>query len=155
MPAVLNTIEAWRTARTGHRAAGRSVGFVPTMGALHEGHASLFRAARAENDVVLASVFVNPTQFDEAHDFERYPRTLPADLTLMQDAGVDGASCRASPTYPGGTRYRVEETRILARTLRRAPARAFLRHAHRRVETAPDRRRRARLFRRRTGSNSP
>jgi pantoate--beta-alanine ligase len=111
MPAVLNTIEAWRTARAGHRAAGRSVGFVPTMGALHEGHASLFRAARAENDVVLASVFVNPTQFDEAHDFERYPRTLPADLTLMQDAGVDVVFVPSvAEMYPGGTRYRVEET---------------------------------------------
>lgn len=111
MPAVLNTIEAWRTARAGHRVAGRSVGFVPTMGALHEGHASLFRAARAENDVVLASVFVNPTQFDEAHDFERYPRTLPADLTLMQDAGVDVVFVpNVAEMYPGGTRYRVEET---------------------------------------------
>jgi pantoate--beta-alanine ligase len=111
MPAVLNTIEAWHTARAGHRAAGRSVGFVPTMGALHEGHASLFRAARAENDVVLASVFVNPTQFDEAHDFERYPRTLPADLTLMQDAGVDVVFVpNVAEMYPGGSRYRVEET---------------------------------------------
>ena len=68
---------------------GGRVGFVPTMGALHAGHASLFHAARRENAVVLASVFVNPTQFDEQHDFDKYPRTLEADRALMDAAGVD------------------------------------------------------------------
>jgi pantoate--beta-alanine ligase len=111
MPDLIATVAAWRTLRAAHRAAGRSVGFVPTMGALHEGHASLFRAARAENDVVLASVFVNPTQFDEAHDFENYPRTLPADQALMDAAGVDAVFVPGvAEMYPGGTRYRVEET---------------------------------------------
>jgi len=111
MPDIISTVEAWRTRRAAHRAAGRSVGFVPTMGALHAGHASLFLAARQENDVVLASVFVNPTQFDEAHDFENYPRTLPADQALMDATGVDAVFVPSvAEMYPGGTRYQVDET---------------------------------------------
>lgn len=100
----------WRTVRTGEDYAGRSVGFVPTMGALHAGHASLFRAARRECEVVLASVFVNPTQFDEAHDFEKYPRTLDADLAVMAEAGVDAVLVPSvAEMYPNGTRYTVQE----------------------------------------------
>jgi pantoate--beta-alanine ligase len=96
--------------RAQHRAAGRTIGFVPTMGALHEGHASLFRAARGENDVVLATVFVNPTQFDEAHDFQKYPRTLDADNALMGAAGVDVVLAPSvEEMYPNGTRYTVVE----------------------------------------------
>src|SRR5687768_4129770 len=83
MPRVLHTVAEWRAHRNELRAHGHSIGFVPTMGALHAGHASLFHAARRENPVVLASVFVNPTQFDEKHDFEKYPRTLDADLAMM------------------------------------------------------------------------
>lgn len=67
----------------------RRLALVPTMGALHEGHGHLVRAARAENDVVVVSVFVNPLQFDDAADYERYPRTLDADLELLAQAGAD------------------------------------------------------------------
>lgn len=66
-----------------------TLGLVPTMGALHEGHATLARAAVAENAVVVASVFVNPLQFGDAVDLERYPRTTEADLALLEAAGVD------------------------------------------------------------------
>jgi pantoate--beta-alanine ligase len=66
-----------------------SVGLVPTMGAFHEGHLSLFRAARAENEVVVVSLFVNPAQFTESADLERYPRNEERDLRLAEDAGVD------------------------------------------------------------------
>jgi pantoate--beta-alanine ligase len=71
------------------RAAGRTVGFVPTMGYLHDGHASLMRAARGETDVVVASVFVNPLQFGAGEDLDAYPRDLDRDTSLAADAGVD------------------------------------------------------------------
>ena len=68
---------------------GTSQGLVPTMGALHAGHAELARTAVAQNDVVVASIFVNPLQFGEAVDLDRYPRTLEADLALLDAVGVD------------------------------------------------------------------
>ena len=70
------------------RAAGRRVGFVPTMGALHAGHASLAARARAECDDVAVSIFVNPTQFAPHEDFGRYPRTLATDCQLLGEQGV-------------------------------------------------------------------
>jgi pantoate--beta-alanine ligase len=91
------------------RLSGLSVGFVPTMGALHEGHLSLLRAARAGNDVVATSVFVNPAQFDNPVDLEKYPRPLEADLDQMEAAGVNLAF---APTpekiYPPGYASYVE-----------------------------------------------
>lgn len=109
--ALLHTVAEWRALLDAHRRAGRTVGFVPTMGALHPGHASLFRAARRECDVVLASVFVNPTQFDDPRDFDKYPRTLDADLALMAEAGVDAVLAPSvAEMYPNGTRYTVQES---------------------------------------------
>jgi pantoate--beta-alanine ligase len=82
---------------------GASQGLVPTMGALHEGHAQLARTAVAQNDVVVASIFVNPLQFGEAADLERYPRTLDADLALLDAEGVDLAFAQSvEEVYPGG-----------------------------------------------------
>lgn len=74
--------------RTWRRAQAHDVGFVPTMGALHEGHASLIRRSARENPVTVTSVFVNPTQFAPHEDFAKYPRTLEADLALCDSAGA-------------------------------------------------------------------
>jgi len=73
----------------GLRARGASIGFVPTMGALHEGHLALIHAARTACDVVVVSIFVNPTQFDSRSDLASYPRDEAGDLRVAQDAGVD------------------------------------------------------------------
>ncbi|HET7138693.1 MAG TPA: pantoate--beta-alanine ligase [Arthrobacter sp.] len=83
--------------------AGRSQGLVPTMGALHEGHARLARTAVEQNDVVVASIFVNPLQFGDAVDLDRYPRTLDADLALLEEQGVDLVFAPSvDEIYPGG-----------------------------------------------------
>lgn len=113
MPRIIHTFAEWQLLRASHRAAGRTVGFVPTMGALHDGHASLFRAAKRDHPVVLASVFVNPTQFDEQHDFDKYPRTLDADCAVMDAAGVEVAFAPSvAEMYPNGTRYAVTESEL-------------------------------------------
>jgi pantoate--beta-alanine ligase len=78
-------MRAWSFKR---RAEGKTIGFAPTMGALHEGHASLIRAASRENDAAVASIFVNPTQFAPNEDFNRYPRTFEADLALAEQSGA-------------------------------------------------------------------
>jgi pantoate--beta-alanine ligase len=85
---IYSTISSFRTARA---ALGKTVGFVPTMGALHEGHLALFRRARAENDVVVASIFVNPTQFAPHEDFGLYPRQLVQDVALLAAEGLADA----------------------------------------------------------------
>ncbi|MCB0429283.1 MAG: pantoate--beta-alanine ligase [Flavobacteriales bacterium] len=77
------------------RSKGASLGFVPTMGALHEGHVSLVRQALQENDEVLVSIFVNPTQFNNSNDLATYPRTLEQDLAMLSDAGC---RCVFSPS---------------------------------------------------------
>jgi len=83
--------------------AGKEIGFVPTMGYLHEGHLSLVRRARRENSVVVVSVFVNPTQFGPNEDFERYPRDLQRDAELLRKEGVDFLFApEAKEMYPKG-----------------------------------------------------
>jgi pantoate--beta-alanine ligase len=91
------------------RAEGRSVGFVPTMGYLHEGHLSLLRAARAECDVVVMSVFVNPAQFGPGEDLDRYPRDEDRDMALAAEAGVDFVYAPpVEDVYPRGFSTHVE-----------------------------------------------
>ena len=87
---------------------GLSIGFVPTMGALHRGHASLLERCRRENEIVVASIFVNPSQFNDPRDLERYPRTLDADLALLEELGTDEVFApSAFEMYPQGYCFRM------------------------------------------------
>ncbi len=88
---IIRTKQELRTALEGQRAQGKTIGLVPTMGALHAGHRSLVERARKENDVVVVSVFVNPTQFNNPTDLATYPRTEEADCVLLTSAGADYA----------------------------------------------------------------
>ena len=100
---VLTTIEAMRSASRAAKTAGKRVGFVPTMGALHEGHLSLVRSAKAQCDVVATSIFVNPTQFGPNEDFSKYPRAFERDRELFAKEGVELLFAPAvEEMYPAG-----------------------------------------------------
>ena len=86
---LIHTIKELRAELDIQRSAGKKIGLVPTMGALHAGHASLVKLAVAENDVVVVSDFVNPTQFNDQNDLLKYPRTLEADCELLEKEGAD------------------------------------------------------------------
>ncbi|MBC7171560.1 MAG: pantoate--beta-alanine ligase, partial [Polyangiaceae bacterium] len=91
------------------RSKGARVGFVPTMGALHEGHLSLVEEAKRRADFVAVSIFVNPLQFGPSEDLDRYPRTLDADMALLAGRGVDLVFAPTpSSMYPSGFDTRVE-----------------------------------------------
>src|SRR5438270_11803925 len=103
---VAETIEAVRRGVAAARGRHQTVGLVPTMGALHAGHVSLIRAARAETGFVVGSVFVNPTQFGPGEDFTRYPRPIEQDLEFCRRENVELAFAPVSATmYP--SRFRV------------------------------------------------
>src|SRR6478609_7796593 len=86
---VAGTVARARAWRDEHRRAGRRVGFVPTMGALHRGHGRLIEVARERSDAVAVSIFVNPLQFDRKDDLDRYPRTLDADMGMCSTVPVN------------------------------------------------------------------
>src|SRR5689334_7229090 len=109
----IETIAALRDRLTSPRRAGRRIGLVPTMGALHRGHASLIARARSECDDVVVTVFVNPLQFDRQDDLNHYPRTLEADLTLCDELGADVVFVpSASEMYPTTPRCTVEVSEL-------------------------------------------
>jgi pantoate--beta-alanine ligase len=112
---MLATPEALRIACDGARASGRAVGLVPTMGALHRGHAALIDAVRGRAGFVVVTVFVNPTQFGPGEDLARYPRTLDADVELAREHGADAVFApRADAMYPPGDETRVRPGRTAA-----------------------------------------
>ena len=103
-------MQAWALAE---RRAGRSIGFVPTMGRLHDAHLSLVRRCRAENDVCVVSVFVNPTQFGANEDFKKYPRGIERDTALLKREKVDVVFLpTAEAMYPPAFSTYVEETAL-------------------------------------------
>ena len=111
MTTVFENPSTWRRERLQQTRAGLTLGFVPTMGALHAGHLSLVRRSRAENDRTLVSIFVNPTQFDDPDDLARYPRTLDTDLGMLRRERTDFVLLPAeADLYRDGFRFRVTET---------------------------------------------
>ncbi|PJD95087.1 MAG: pantoate--beta-alanine ligase [Legionella sp.] len=109
---IFNSLTAWRHARAAF-STKKTIGFAPTMGNLHDGHASLMRASRAENDYTVTSLFVNPTQFNNPDDFTHYPRTLDADLALLEALGVDFCILPTQEAlYPDAYNYQVSEHKL-------------------------------------------
>ena len=103
---VWRDISQWQSFR--RQMTEREIGFVPTMGALHRGHAALIERSVAENDTTIVSIFVNPTQFNDSGDLTRYPRTLDDDLQLVESLGIDHVLVpSAEEMYPAGYRFRV------------------------------------------------
>lgn len=108
-PPIIRTVSELQALSDRHRAEGQRVALVPTMGALHEGHLSLVREARARADVIYLSIFVNPTQFNDPSDFEAYPVTLERDLELAAEHGVDWVfHPNVEELYPDGAQTWVE-----------------------------------------------
>ncbi len=102
---ILKTREALEAYVERNREMGKKIGFAPTMGALHKGHISLYEEAREENDIVISSIFVNPTQFNNPEDLKKYPRTLNKDLEMLADCKIVDAAYvpEIEDLYPNGT----------------------------------------------------
>ncbi len=113
MTVVFKDLKKWQEYTKGPNYAGKQVGFVPTMGALHEGHASLFKRSKAENEITVASIYINPTQFNNPEDLKNYPVTTNEDLRLLESCGVDYCLLPSyEDIYRDKYRYRVEEEEV-------------------------------------------
>jgi pantoate--beta-alanine ligase len=109
MAKVIENIQDWLKIRESLR--GKTIGFVPTMGALHAGHASLLEKSRAENDISVLSIYVNPTQFDNKNDLAKYPKTFEGDLELARTKSVDYVLLPTyEQIYPDSYHYKVSES---------------------------------------------
>ena len=115
MTTICSTLEEWRALRRSAAWQGKTLGFVPTLGALHAGHAALLARARKENERVVLSIFVNPTQFDDPADLARYPRTLDSDLSLAEPYADTILAPSAKAMYPDDFRYRLAESALSPR----------------------------------------
>jgi len=104
----IHTVKELQSLISMYRSKGKTVGLAPTMGALHNGHMSLMQASNDENDITICSVFVNPTQFNESSDLEKYPRTLEADQKLLKKHGVNIVFAPTNDeVYPSGLSTRL------------------------------------------------
>ena len=113
MTKTVTTAGDWSTARRLLEQSGETLGFVPTMGAFHDGHLSLMERSLRENDRTVVSIFVNPTQFNDPNDLQRYPRPVDADRGRLEELGVDYLFLPNEPTvYPDGYRYRLSEHEV-------------------------------------------
>ncbi len=111
MRKLITDLNEWREIRTRLREEGKTVGVVPTMGALHDGHLSLVAASRARNQVTVVTIFVNPTQFNDRADFDKYPRMIEQDVARLDGRGVDYVlALPFDAIYPDGYRYKVSES---------------------------------------------
>lgn len=109
---VFHDLDEWRGFRK-NLATELTIGFAPTMGNLHAGHASLFLASQKQNKYTVSSLFVNPAQFNQAEDFKHYPRTLEADLRIMEQSGVDFCILpNEQAMYPDQYNYQVNEHQL-------------------------------------------
>jgi len=115
---IIKNIEQMQKVVANLKAKKRSIGFVPTMGALHEGHLSLMRRAKKENNIVITSIFVNPTQFGPKEDFKKYPRNLKKDAELCKKVGVDYIFApKAKKMYPDGYKTYISVEGVLTEVL--------------------------------------
>jgi pantoate--beta-alanine ligase len=112
---ICREVESWRALRNSGDWAGQSIGFVPTMGALHAGHEALLARARAENDRVVLSVFVNPAQFNDPSDLAKYPRTFDADVALAKPYVDAVFAPTEEAVYPDEYRYQISENQLSTR----------------------------------------
>ncbi len=110
MVKIIKTIAEWREILNREIIGKKSLGFVPTMGALHKGHKTLVDRSVTENDITICSIFVNPTQFNNSNDLSNYPKTLGADKKILEDAGCDYIFLpNRDMIYPDNYRYVVSE----------------------------------------------
>ena len=110
MPKIFKNPAEMIAARNEWLGNGLTIGFVPTMGALHEGHEALIKQARSDNKIVVLSIFVNPTQFNQKEDFEKYPNTLENDIKIAESLGVDAVfTPQYDDIYPDNYRYVLAE----------------------------------------------
>ncbi len=110
---VISDLESWAQLRRYGLSHELTIGFVPTMGALHAGHVSLMERSRRENDISVATIYVNPTQFNNPDDLAKYPHTLEEDSRIAKEAGVDYLIVPAyKQIYPDGYRYKVTENSL-------------------------------------------